>query len=324
MKHFLPLILFLLPLFVFSQYTYKNLQVNYTDTNVAKSYTYGNLRLYPVYANANFKAAFSTVGKYMSLQEAVAKNKIKITEKGNGGSVNNLTIENISTDTIIIIPGDIIKGGQQDRIIANDMLIKPKSGKLNVPVYCVESGRWTAAPNTVAASRNNEPAEFKSYYSKGAVGLRKVVEKEQDQSKVWSKVEEINDQNKTTTATNAYTALTNSSDFNKKLEKYLQFFRSKFSNDGNIIGVVVATGNKVVGCDMFATHDLFIKQYESLLHSYVSEAILNGKQVTVSPTMVKAYMDKLLSNETVQQSTIKAKGSAFTSNGKKLRVSCFE
>ncbi|HEX5149855.1 MAG TPA: DUF6569 family protein [Parafilimonas sp.] len=326
MKHILTLIFLALCLFSFSQYTYKNLQVNYTDTNVAKTYTWENLRLYPVYANADFKAGFKTVGKYVSLQEAIVRNKIKITEKENGGSVNDLTIENISTDTIIIIPGDVIKGGQQDRIIAKDMLLKPKSGKLNVPVYCVESGRWSARSNTAAASRNNSnaPAEFKSYYSKGAVSLRKVVEKEEDQSKVWNKVDEMNSKNKTSTATKTYTALNNSTDFNKRLEQYTRFFGSRFSVDENIIGVVVVTGDRVLGCDMFATHDLFIKQYTSLLHSYATEAILNGKPVAVSPAVVKAYMDKLLMNETVQQTTLKSKGSAFTDKGKKLRVSCFD
>ena len=111
MKQFLPVVLLAFPLFSLSQYAYKNLQVNYADVNAAKNYTYENLRLYPVYANASFKTEFKNVGKYLSLQEAIGKNKIRIMEKENGGSVNNLTIENISTDTIIIIPGDVVKGG---------------------------------------------------------------------------------------------------------------------------------------------------------------------------------------------------------------------
>lgn len=326
MKLILTLVFSALCLFSFSQYTYTNIQVKYTDTNVAKSNTYENLRLYPVYANTGFRTVFKTVGKYVTLQEAITKNKIKITEKNNGGSVNDLTIENISADTIIIIPGEVIKGGQQDRIIAKDMLLKPKSGKLNIPVYCVESGRWSAAPGTTTASRNNSnaPAEFKSYYSKGAVGLRKVVEKDKDQSKVWRKVDEMNNANKTGTSTKTYTALSNSADFNKKLDQYTHFFANRFSSDENIIGVVVVTGNKVLGCDMFATHYLFVQQYGSLLHSYATEAVLKGKPVTASPTVVKAYMDKLLMNETVQQTTLKAKGSVFVNEGKKLRVSCFD
>jgi hypothetical protein len=144
MKPTVFLISFVLPLFCFSQYTYKNLQPNFLDNNAA-AYTYGNLRLYPVYAKESFTANFKNLGTYMPLQEAVQKKKVKITEKTSGGSVNNLTIENLSSDTIIVICGDVVKGGKQDRIIQEDVLLQPKSGKRDLKVFCVESGRWTAS-----------------------------------------------------------------------------------------------------------------------------------------------------------------------------------
>lgn len=328
MKQTILAILLALPFIGLSQYTYKNLQVNYLETGAtAQNYTYQNLRLYPVYAKQTFTNEFKSVGKYMTLQDAIAKNKVKITENSNSGDVNTLRIENISTDTIIVITGDVVKGGKQDRIINKDLLLKPKSGKKDLPVFCVESGRWSSGGGSHYSSRNYTaaaPAEFKGYYNKGSMGLRKVVEKEKDQGKVWEKVDEINNSNKTTTSTKTYTALTNSADFTKKRDKYLGFFKTKFTTDPTVIGVVVVTGNKVLGCDMFATHDLFVQQYQSLLHSYATEAILNGKPVTASPAIVKTYMDKLLNDEHTQQQTLKEKGNSFTEKGKKLRVSSFD
>jgi hypothetical protein len=204
-------------------------------------------------------------------------------------------------------------------------VLNPKSGKKNMEVFCVESGRWSAERrDRLSTTRFTAPAVFTGYYNKGSMSLRKVVEKDKDQSKVWAKVDEITTANKTTISTKTYTALNNSADFTKKLEKYLQFFTNKFTADERIIGVVVVTGNKVLGCDMFATHHLFTKQFESLLHSYCTEAIVNGKTVTASAAVVKAYMDKLLNNEQLQNATIKEKGSAFTDKGKKLRVSGFD
>jgi hypothetical protein len=320
MKHFATAVLLALPFFCLSQYTYQHLQVNYPEQEAIKNYTWENLRLYPVYAKESFKSTFKSIGKYMTLQDAIAKSKVKITEKSNSGTVNALTIENISNDTIIVITGDVVKGGKQDRIINSDLLLNPKSGKKDLPVFCVESGRWSSQSYTASAA----PAEFKGYYNKGAMSLRKVVEKEKDQSKVWSKVDEINSSNNTTNSTKTYTAISGSADFNKKLEKYMAFFKTKFSADPNVIGVVVVSGDKVLGCDMFATHDLFAQQYESLLHSYATEAILTGKPVTTTATTVKSYMDKLLSDEKTQQTTLKEKGNAFTEKGKKLRVSSFD
>ena len=323
-------ILVLAPFLSSAQYTYKNLEVNYLESpNQASAFTFGNLRVYPIKAKESFNREFSSVGKYMTLQEALAKNKVKITESGNSGTVNNLIVENTSKDTIIIITGDVIKGGKQDRIVSDDIVLSPSSGKKNLSVYCVEAGRWSEGSNAGVAARNNSSvsanaAEFKSYYNKGSVSLRKVVEKEKDQSKVWSKVDELNSTNKTETSTKTYTAMTQSADFTKKLDQYLTFFKNKFDKDSTVIGVVVVTSNKVIGCDMFATHDMFLKQYQSLLHSYATEAIVNGKPITITTQTVKSYTDKLMANEAVQQSTLKEKGNTFQNKGKKLRVSSFD
>lgn len=321
------------PFLCSAQYTYKNLEVNFLEkSSESSAHTYGNLRIYPVRAKESFKKEFAGLGKYMTLQEAIGKNKIKITESGSGGTVNNLVIENSSKDTIIIITGDVIKGGKQDRIVSQDIVLSPSSGKKSLPVYCVESGRWSSegnaaaitARNNTTVSSNKPAAEFNGYYNKGSVSLRKVVEKEKDQSKVWSKVDELNTANKTVTSTKTYTAMTQSADFTKKLDQYISFFKNKFDKDSSVVGVVVVTGNKVIGCDMFATHDLFLKQFESLLHSYATEAIITGKPVNIATITVKSYTDKLLANESVQQATLKEKGNAFTEKGKKLRVSSFD
>lgn len=310
------------PCISFSQYTYDKLQVNFQpNQDELKNFTYANLRLYPILAKDNFKNEFKDVGKYMSLQDALAKKKVKITEKGNGSEVNSLEIENISEDTIIVIPGQVIKGGKQDRIINQDMVLKPKSGKKDLSVFCVEAGRWS--PRTRSTS-NSAGMAFEETYSYGSMDLRKTVEKSKAQEKVWAKVDEINNKNSTVTSTKTYTAITNSQDFTKKQNAYLQFFRDKFNAQPDIIGVIVVSGDKVVGCDMFATSEIFKQNYVSLLHSYIAEAIINGKPVTIAPSIIKNYMDKLLSNEKQQDATLKEKGNSFTEKGKKLRVSSYE
>ncbi|MBL7697033.1 MAG: hypothetical protein JNK79_02705 [Chitinophagaceae bacterium] len=307
-----------LPFLCFSQYTYDHVKVDFSTAGI---YTYKNLRLYPVRAKESFKNQFRSVGTYLTLQEAIAKNKIKIAEKDESGTVEELSMENISNDTIIILPGEIIKGGKQDRIIRKDVVLAPHSGKKRLEVFCVESGRWS---DREPVRKTSSAADFKSYHSKGAVSLRKVVEKESDQSKVWNEVENINKKNKTATRTKTYTAITNSDNLNKEMAQYIKFFLGKLKAENDVIGVVVVTGGRVVGCDLFATHELFAGQLESLLQSYATEAILNGNVAVINTQTVKAYADKLFKSESVQQATLKAKGSSFTHNGKKLRVSNFD
>lgn len=300
-----------------AQYTYKNLEVNYdyTETQL-KNYTYENLRLYPIFAKQSFADTFKRVGKYVSLKDALEKGKVIITEQIGGASVNSLTIENISKDTIMIMAGEVITGGKQNRIVGKDIILLPRSGKIDLSVYCVEAGRW----------ENNSTGtnSFKDYYNFGSMELRKVVEKEQNQAEVWKKVDKINTLNKTNNATRTYTAINQSATFSKKLKEYTDFFRQKFAANKNIIGVVVVSGNKVLGCDMFATPDLFKNNFRNLLASYATDAIVSGSRVTATSATVKQYMDGLLKSEEVQSSTIKQKGKVFTNEGRKMRVSSYE
>jgi hypothetical protein len=300
-----------------AQYTYAHLDVKYSFTETElKKYTYGNLRLYPVWAKQSFTDTFRTVGRYMNLKEALAKGKVIITEQLGGASVNTLTIENISADTVLIMAGEVITGGKQNRIIGKDILLMPKSGKIDLSVYCVEAGRW----ENVSTGTN----QFNNYFSVGSLSLRKTVEKSADQGEVWKKVDDLNKANSTGSRTKTYTAITQSDKFNEQQKAYTGFFKNRFANEKNIIGVIVVSGDKVLGCDMFATPDLFRSNFENLLTSYVTEAIISGKTVTASPEKVKSYMDKLLRSEAEQAATIKEKGKVFTAGGKKMRVSSYD
>jgi hypothetical protein len=302
---------------VFTQYTYKNLDVKFNLSEAEqKNYTWQNLRLYPIKAKTSFTDTFKTVGKYMNLKEALAKGKVIITEQLGGAQVNTLTIENISSDTIMILSGEVITGGKQNRIIAKDLILLPHSGKIDLSVYCVEAGRW----ENVSTGTNT----FSSYFNVGSMSLRKTVDKENSQSAVWSTVDVVNKANGTSSRTKTYTAITQSEDFTRNLKAYTGFFKEKFSAEPNVIGVVVVSGNKVLGCDMFATADLFKKNFENLLASYATEAIISGSPVTAGADMVKKYMDKLLSSESTQSATIREKGKVFVSDGKKMRISSYD
>ena len=60
------------------------------------------------------------------------------------GSVNELQIKNVSADVDVYLQsGDIVKGGRQDRTIAMDTIIPPKSGLMPLNAFCVENGRWS-------------------------------------------------------------------------------------------------------------------------------------------------------------------------------------
>jgi hypothetical protein len=76
----------------------------------------------------------------LTLQEAMERKMVAVHETGD---VNNLAIENLSDEEVFVQSGDIVKGGRQDRVLALDLIVPPKSGKIQIASFCVEQGRWS-------------------------------------------------------------------------------------------------------------------------------------------------------------------------------------
>ena len=63
-------------------------------------------------------------------------------------------------------------------------------------------------------------------------------------------------------------------------------------------------GNEIIGCDLFATNELFKYSYKSLIHSYIGNAITKGASVVMASTQVFSYLDKILKSEYDQDKNI--------------------
>jgi hypothetical protein len=103
-----------------------------------------------------------------------------------GGRVNQLVIENKGAQPILVLAGTLVKGGKQDRQIAQDFIISP--GK-TVPVdaFCVEHGRWTANREGQATQ-----GQFQAQKTHAEQSVRYSGQIAGNQSQVWEKVSKVN------------------------------------------------------------------------------------------------------------------------------------
>ncbi|HAN65085.1 MAG TPA: hypothetical protein DCQ34_01785 [Chitinophagaceae bacterium] len=274
---------------------------------------YKHIRLYYIKAKPTLYKAFEGMGKYTSLEQAISQSKIVVTEVSNAGTVNTLRFTNQSKDSIIVGMGDIVKGGKQDRVVEKDTLIAP--GKtVQIPVYCVEQGRWSAQGGST---------QFSPYHSKADNSLRKTIVKEKNQQRVWSKVAEINQAYGTSPTTGTYTAVSQSDKYKTELASYKQSLMQAMQREKDLVGIVAVTGDKIIGCDIYATPALFRDHAANLVHSYASEALKDGKPVSISDQKVQQYLNQLLAGELEQDQQLQQNGRSLKVNGKKVKITAF-
>jgi len=118
--------------------------------------------------------------KVLTLSEAMESKVVTVHETGN---VNQLTIENKSPDHYVFIhSGDVVKGGKQDRTLANSMVLPPNTKPTPIQSFCVEQSRWAKRGNEQLAAFSGNGFCLSSKELKYAARSAK------SQQEVWSNV----------------------------------------------------------------------------------------------------------------------------------------
>src|SRR5271154_431457 len=149
--------------------------------------SYENLTVFPVVSAVNHDT-----GDLMTLEEGLANGEVAVREQGadtmirsraggttpasGGASVNQLVLVNNSKRALLLLAGELVSGGKQDRIIAKDRIVPVGSQPLPLKVFCVEHGRWSQGADFATSDTIVHP----SVREQAAVG--------QSQSSVWASV----------------------------------------------------------------------------------------------------------------------------------------
>jgi hypothetical protein len=197
-----------------------------------------------------------------------------------GASVNELALVNRSGKKLVLLAGEVIVGGKQDRIVQEDLVIPPISVPVALNVFCVEHGRWTArnashGSGGGGAPRAAAPETAARFDSLGAVAhpkLRAAAQDKKAQGEVWSEVSKNNAKLGTANGTDTYQEVYKSGRVGAQMEDYLRVLEREVLQPG-VVGVVVARNGKAVWADVFASHRLFASYWPKLLKSYVVDAL---------------------------------------------------
>jgi len=178
-----------------------------------------------------------------------------------------------------LLAGEIVTGGKQDRVIGSDRIVPPKTGPIDLGVFCVEPGRWVASS-----------ANFGSMGAQMAQpSVRTPAMAERDQNQVWENVRASNAKmaknlssadSASVVGTSSYAKVFASAPVAKMVSAYggaesEQAILRELHAQG-AVGVVVAVNGRVLWADVFASTELLSKYWPKLMRSYVAEAMTSA------------------------------------------------
>lgn len=237
----------------------------------------------------------------LTLAEALTAKSARVLETGN---VNALSIENLGEREVFVQSGDIVKGGQQDRVLSVSLVLPPHSGVVPITAFCVEHGRWSKRGYEDARQFDSAATSLPSRAARLAIqppeaGLLNspalsyaVPAIAEQQSKVWNDVAGVQrtlsdklDQSVASpqSPTSLQLALENEK-LKKVQDGYVAALEPAGENDSDIIGYAFAVNGKIDSADVYPSNALFRKMWQKLLTANVTEAIAaKSGAATVAP-----------------------------------------
>jgi hypothetical protein len=270
---------------------------------------HGSLTVFPVVAPRSYATS-----EFLTLDEGLRSGEVVVTEYGNvrglmrrrptpavqvqNAEVNRLVLINNAKRPLLLLAGEIVTGGKQDRVIGKDRIVPAESDPVDLSVFCVEPGRWVASSEHFGTSG--------ATYGKGIGGaaggtlmaqpsVRAKAMGDKDQAQVWA---EVRKQQQSMTvevaaaptaspastqeiqSTSSYARVMENKDVKEKVDEIAAPIQQDYQSlirqlrDRKAVGVVVAVNGRIIWADVFASTELLERYWPKLVRSYASEAVV--------------------------------------------------
>jgi hypothetical protein len=298
------------------------------NTSVASDYkllapiSHGDLTIFPVVS-----AKSHDTSSFLTLDEGIRSGEVVVTEVGtisgmirrrplpqsySRAEVNRLVLVNNSKRPLILLAGEVVTGGKQDRVVGKDRLVPAESDPVDLSVFCVEPGRWIASST-----------KFDTHASVMAQpSVRKKAMVDADQQKVWDEVASaragfamrlapsatpapggheqafVGSATRELNSTTSYAKTVENSAVKQQMESITEPMQKAYESvikqlrNQNAVGVVVAVKGRIVWADIFASNALLRKYWPKLLESYAAESLTApGASTQASTKVAQRFLD---------------------------------
>lgn len=285
---------------------------SHSEYRVLPPVTKGNLSIFPVVGGAEYVTA-----QLLTLDEGLRSGTVVVTEAGSvqglvrqgtrtprqsRAEVNRLVLINNSDRPLLLLAGEVVTGGKQDRVIGVDRIVPPKSDPIDLSVFCVEPGRWVASSEHFGV--------MKSQMAQPSVRMPAMAER--DQQRVWANVASAVGGMATAVpgaapamhASTSYAKAMDNPEVQKKVSSVVADYDGLLRELRKVgaKGVVVAINGRITWADVFASTDLLEKYWQKLIRSYASESLTNVDVLgQADQKSAQLFLDQLHGNREVTE-----------------------
>jgi hypothetical protein len=305
-------------------------QSSVSGYKVLEPIRHGSLTVFPVVAPKSYATS-----EFLTLDEGMRSGEVIVTENGNvrglmrrrpapavqaqvqNAEVNRLVLINNSKRPLLLLAGEIVTGGKQDRVIGKDRIVPAESDPVDLNVFCVEPGRWVATSEhfgTSGATYAGSPQGAAGGTLMAQPSVRAKAMGDKDQNQVWAEVRKQQQAMETVEvqasaspvateeirSTSSYARVMENKDVKQKVDEIAAPIQQNYQSlirqlrDRNAVGVVVAVNGHIIWADVFASTELLERYWPKLVRSYASEAVVSrAKGGEVSPAQAEAFLGEM-------------------------------
>jgi hypothetical protein len=197
---------------------------------------------------------------------AFGEKLIEVREVSDAGNVNLLIVENRSEELVLLLDGDVLEGAKQTRVLNSSVLLAPHT-TVNIPVSCVEAGRWRYTSRSFSQAGYCSPTGLRGKKTRRvSENLRSGRGHSSDQGEVWDSVAFMHSSLGTRSSTESL------SDLYRQKESEFDDMVKAFAPHPDANGFALFVGRRLLSVDLFNRRDVCADYFLRIVRGAAAEA----------------------------------------------------
>ena len=205
------------------------------------------------------------------LADALAEDSVNVVEVGQG-SVPTLLVENNSPHPVLIMDGEQLLGAKQSRMVNRSVVVEGLS-KTQIPVSCMEQGRWREVSEKFSRAKYYSPAKVRRKVREAEMhqlevgALADAASLSQAQGDVWREIDDVQD------AMNEHSPTSSLHDVTESVDDKLLDWSKAFPAVRGQVGVLAFLRGRPLAIDVLGSSVLYAKIHDRLMRGYIMDAL---------------------------------------------------